>query len=407
MMRNVTELEFCYGCGVCTAACPYALLDLWPDRDGFYKPYSIDPERCSGCGRCLRSCAFLDRTPPDSKPLSCRSVRHSDPTLRMLSSSGGAAPALAAALFAAGYAVCGVRYDAATRSAVHTVTHDFAEYASCIGSKYLQSYTRSAFSVLRDRTSRVALFGTPCQIGSLRRLVRMQQMEERTLLVDLFCHGVPSSLLWEGYVRHMERTGEPLRRVAWRSKCSEAADPARTLARGEHPVQTADWHDSYRMTLVGPRTVRSGREAGSRLFYDLFLGDYCLGRACYETCPYKGFASAADIRLGDLWGAAGSGDREGASSLTVFTDRGSWLASRLEGCEQRRLSPGEVLSGQQRHRGSAPRLSGLVMSALRLGVPLVAIHRTLVLPDLMLRRVVSRAVRSAGRLGRIWSGLLR
>ncbi|EKC62091.1 4Fe-4S binding domain protein, partial [human gut metagenome] len=113
----------------------------------------------------------------------------------------------------------------------------------------------------------------------------------------------------------MERTCGTIRRVAWRSKCREAAEAVETLARGLRPVQTASWSDSYRMTLVGDRATLSGRAADSRLFYDLFLGDYCLGRACYERCPYRGFRSAADLRLGDLWEAASYGEREGVSTL--------------------------------------------------------------------------------------------
>lgn len=388
-MHNVTELSYCYGCGVCTAACPHTLLGLVLDRNGFYRPRMLHPDRCTACGQCLRVCAFLADDPPAVEPLACRAVRHGNPAVRLLASSGGAAPALAGALFRQGYAVCGVRYDAAARRAVHVVTRRPEEFASCTGSKYLQSYTVDAFAELRDPSAKVAFVGTPCQIASLRRLVALRRAGERTVLIDFFCHGVPSALLWESYVRRMERSCGTIRRVAWRSKCSEAADAAETLARGILPVQTADWSDSYRMTLVGDRATLSGPAADSRLFYDLFLGDYCLGRACYERCSYRGFRSAADLRLGDLWGAA-PGEREGVSTLSSLTPRGERLAAMLEGCDLHPLQPDDAQDGQMSRNARRPRLSGAVMSALRAGVPLAAIHLLLVRPDRLLHSLIRR-----------------
>ena len=38
------------------------------------------------------------------------------------------------------------------------------------------------------------------------------------------------------------------------------------------------------------------------LFYKFFLGNMCLGRACYKDCKFKYLNSAADIRIGDLLG---------------------------------------------------------------------------------------------------------
>ena len=59
------------------------------------------------------------------------------------------------------------------------------------------------------------------------------------------------------------------------------------------------------------------------MFYRLFLSDVCLGKACYDKCKYKYDKSAADIRIGDLWGKTYSKEDKGVSCAIAFTERGN------------------------------------------------------------------------------------
>ena len=61
-------------------------------------------------------------------------------------------------------------------------------------------------------------------------------------------------------------------------------------------------------------------------FYALFLGDGCLGGACYDHCKYKYKHSSADIRIGDAWGTCYKKDEDGVSAVITFTSIGNeWL----------------------------------------------------------------------------------
>ena len=65
------------------------------------------------------------------------------------------------------------------------------------------------------------------------------------------------------------------------------------------------------------------------LFYKFFLGNRCLGKACYDKCKYKMLSSAADIRIGDLWGTVYQEDEDGVSGVVVFTNRGFAILNGL------------------------------------------------------------------------------
>lgn len=65
-------------------------------------------------------------------------------------------------------------------------------------------------------------------------------------------------------------------------------------------------------------------------FYALFLGDQCLGKQCYEHCKFKYDQSSADIRIGDLWGAAYKNDEKGVSAAVSFTEKGDRLLHELD-----------------------------------------------------------------------------
>ena len=46
--------------------------------------------------------------------------------------------------------------------------------------------------------------GTPCQIDSLRRYINKMKCQENFVLLDFFCHGVPSKFVWDKYIKEQQ-----------------------------------------------------------------------------------------------------------------------------------------------------------------------------------------------------------
>lgn len=40
-MNNISDIENCYGCGVCAAACPRNIIQIRLNKKGFYEPYIL------------------------------------------------------------------------------------------------------------------------------------------------------------------------------------------------------------------------------------------------------------------------------------------------------------------------------------------------------------------------------
>lgn len=310
MKENIAKFHDCYGCGMCVAICPTSAIAMRQSDAGFFQP-TVDESKCVECGQCERVCAFADKTQPISQVCEGYAAYSNFEDVRARCSSGGVAYEIARYLIDQEYKYCGVRYNDKECRAEHYLATMIAELDASIGSKYVQSYTCNAFTRF-DKTSKYVVVGTPCQIHSLRKYIRLKKIESNFVLIDFFCHGVPSYLMWNKYLRTCQhQTGSLTPHSAWRSKLH-------------------GWHDSWLMQLKGPKgRVQSSMSQGD-LFYKFFLRNRCLSPCCYDSCKYKMTASAADIRIGDLWGTKYAADEKGVSGVIALTQIGVELLQQLE-----------------------------------------------------------------------------
>lgn len=130
------------------------------------------------------------------------------------------------------------------------------------------------------------------------------------------------------------------------------------------------------------------------LFYRLFLGDLCLGKACEKQCKYKYDRSSADLRIGDLWGQAYADDEKGVSALIAFTERGREVAESLKEVSLTEQPFEVVAEGQMKRNAHHKALAPLVMKLLRNGASLdgVAFKSTF-----FAQRVISKIVKILNR----------
>ena len=361
---NISNIKDCFGCGVCATVCARHIIDIRLNNDGFYEPQITDAAKCTDCGLCTDVCSYshedLALTDACIKSYAAWS---NDSQVRRKCSSGGVGFEVGRTLIDKGYKVCGVRYNPDTNRAEHYIAATVEELIPSIGSKYIQSYTVDGFKAI-NRKEKYLVTGTPCQIDSFRRYIRKFRCEDNFVLMDFFCHGVPSMWLWRKYVAEVEKKIGKITYASWRNKFTGWHDSWAMSMDGEKTGEKVDWHDSCNMLIREKKSFYNSRLSQGDPFYRLFLSDTCLGKACYDKCKFKYDHSSADIRIGDLWGKTYKDNEDGVSAAIAFTDKGNEV---LHQCNCTLVEhPFEVVAeGQMKTSPVKNRLYNHVSSALK------------------------------------------
>lgn len=399
MKNNINILKDCYGCGVCTAVCPEKIIDIIENGKGFYVPAISDDEKCIECGLCLKVCSYNHKEPaPNGESPECFAGWSNDRIIRKRCSSGGVGFEIGKKLLDRGYRICGVRYNIENQRAEHFIANGIKDLSLTIGSKYIQSFTQDAFMSI-SHSEKYLVTGTPCQIDSFRRLIRHFNIEENFILLDFFCHGVPSLLLWREYLHEVEEKIGKIGYIEWRNKShgwhnsynmgfDHATEHSKGM-QGDNVDEYPDCHHFYHST----------RESGD-WFYKFFLGNYCLNKCCYRSCKYKLLSSSADIRIGDMWGELYKDNDFGVNAVVAFTDKGKALMKDLKSCAFDSIEDNVVTDGQMRRSPAFPAIYNAVVKSFGSGTSLEKVYRTLILPYQILR-IPIRAVNKLCKMLRI------
>lgn len=248
-------------------------------------------------------------------------VKHIDENIRSASRSGGIFTALSDLILADG----GIVYGCALTedfTAVHIRAENAAERNRMRGSKYIQSKLGDTFkNVQKDlEAGKSVLFsGTSCQVAGLKQFLRKDY--SNLFCLDIVCHGVPSTVVWERYLHWQEQKnhGKAVK-VDFRNK------------------KDFGWRDH--VETIG---FENGKSTNSRVFRNLFYGHMILRPSCYE-CPYKSVMHPGDITIADYWGiekvAPEFDDNKGVSLVLVNNEVGEKALERVKGklvCKQTEL----------------------------------------------------------------------
>lgn len=346
-MKNIIGIKDCYGCGVCAISCPKHIIEIQLNEDGFYEPHITDKDLCIDCGICRDVCSFLHDKPAviNVSHKSYAAWSH-DTAIRRKCSSGGIGYEIGRTLLSEGYKVCGVRYNVEKGRAEHYIASSVEELIQSIGSKYIQSYTVDGFRAI-NRKEKYLVTGTPCQIDSFRRYIRKFNVEDNFILMDFFCHAVPSKLMWDKYLGNIEKITGKITYASWRNKFTGWHGSWAMSIDGELTGKPIDWHDSYNIYISGEKGCWNSRLSKRDIFYRLFFGDYCSNPACSKNCKFKYDKSSADIRIGDLWGKTYAEDEKGVSAAIAFTEKGERVISATK-CELKEHPFETVAEGQMK-----------------------------------------------------------
>lgn len=345
-MNNISYIHSCYGCAVCAIACPKKIIDIHLNSNGFYEPYITDESKCVNCGLCLDVCSYTHtETALKEKPKVSYGAWSREVSVRRVSASGGVGFEIGRYLIGQGYKAIGVKYSLENRRAEHYVAETVEDFIFSMGSKYIQSYTLSGFKGI-NRKDKFLITGTPCQIDSLRRYICRMKCEEHFILMDFFCHGVPSSYVWHKYIKEQQKVLGLLEFVSWRNKLNGWHDSwAMVLDGSKQQGEVVDWHDSYNMLIKEKKSFINSRWTQGDAFYNMFLGNNCLGKACYKHCKFKYDCSSADVRIGDMWGNTYATEDKGVTACVAFTERGKKVLMNIN-CELNEYPFEQVAEGQ-------------------------------------------------------------
>ena len=316
MKNNVCDdkgLRPCTGCGVCASVCGKNAITIQLNNEGYYKPV-VDEDKCVECNLCKKSCYKYDENLIQSdKHEECYAAVNKDVKQLRASSSGGISRVLMEECIAKGYKIMGCAYDTNKNIAVSIVASAIDELDQFYGSKYFQSLTTEGFdTVLKDKTDqKYAIFGTPCQIYGFSQTNKYKCHPDKYLLVDIFCHGCPSMMLWKSYLAYtMDITGcETYDKVTFRSK-------------------THAWHEFCFAFFFNSKQYSSKKSKDP--FYDIFFGMDMMNDACYN-CNSRSTMAYGDIRLGDYWGEKYDTDTKGVSAVVLKSSKGVDFFNAIKG----------------------------------------------------------------------------
>ena len=379
MKDNVTKFDFCYGCGVCEIICPHKIIDIRLNQAGFYVPVIDKPEKCTECGLCLGICAHNDAKLPERERKEIKGYAgwSKNELTRLRSSSGGLGFEIGRYLIEQGYKAVGCKFNVDENRAEHFVATSEEEFRCSVGSKYIPSFTIPGFSKL-NRKEKFFVTGTPCQIDSVRRWARKMKCEQNFVLLDFFCHGVPSMNLWKKYSAMLAGKIGKLKHVSWRSKLAGWHDSYAIAAQGDRQGKRVIWDASRGVYSQEKETVIFSKLTNGDVFYGFFLRDVCFGKACYKTCKYKKTKSSADIRIGDLWGKKYKDNKEGVSVCMSFTREGDSVLAGLSDRVQLVDEPLEIVTEGQMEGCARPKVyTNFVLWLLKTRLPLKLIWRML------------------------------
>ena len=311
----VQKEEFCTGCGMCAAICPFSAIQMQPDEHGFLHP-TVDTAKCTDCGLCIRKCPVS--TPPQvSAHTDILTGYAKNEALLPGSSSGAIFPVLATEIIHRGGIVFGAALDE-NFDVIHTSAETLSELTALCSSKYVQSripancYSRVKKTLADGRW--VYFSGMPCQVAALKSY--LGQEYETLITQDTACHSVPPPTVWKDYTAALEKQHSGrLTSFSFRNK-------------------TTDW-EGYYIRAEFDNGKEFQQPAAENPYQRGFLKGLYSRSSCF-SCKIKGIERCSDITLADYWGVKGiqpeAYNPKGTSLILLHSDKGRTL---LESCKDK------------------------------------------------------------------------
>lgn len=213
------------------------------------------------------------------------------------SSSGGGFFEFARQVISEGGIVVGAAMDEKGKLILSKASAE-TDLPNLMRSKYVQAEVGSIFKEIKEvliTGTKVLFCSVPCYCNALYEY--LQNDCDNLIIVDVICHGIPSPLLWEKYIKY--RGFQDVQRVNFRDKRNGWSNYGISIVSGEAEYFCDRRDDPY---------------------MKLFLNNISLRPSCYN-CQFKGQYRRADITLGDYWGVIDY-ENKGISLCIINTEKG-------------------------------------------------------------------------------------
>lgn len=320
----------CCGCGACRNACPKNAISMVEDENGFVYP-QINEGLCIHCGACKRVCNYQNGNKQNNVLNTYAAVSEKENT-RLKSSSGGAFASIAEKFIEDGGVVFGCAMLEKERglTPAHICIDKTEDIIKLQSSKYSQSDIGTSYKSAKDylKAGKKVLFsGTPCQIAGLRGYLNNVDYEN-LFVIDIICHGVPSTAILQDYIKmiedkkniHIKGINFRDKKYGWGVKGSiPYTDSDNNTGKAKSSQEKELYFDNYTSS-----------------FYNLYLKAGFYRENCY-SCRYANKHRVGDITLGDYWGIT----QQHPEFLT--TNGGDWNTNQGISCILTNTVQGEKL----------------------------------------------------------------
>jgi len=306
-MKVICSREKCTGCWACVNACSKSCISMVEGTLKHLFP-KVDQSSCVDCGKCVEVCPAINTVDKQTPQATYAAWAKSEEEYRT-STSGGVASILSRKIIKTGGIVYGCEMGA-DFEARHARVVDEQGLFALKGSKYVQSSIGDVYKRVKTdlKNGKEVLFvGTPCQIAGIRSYLKKEY--PKLYLVDLICHGVPSSGFLKDHIANVVR--DDVDSISFRND------------------------NSYVLSLQSKGTLKYYSSLGENRYEDIFLNSFMDGyslRPSCHNCNYACSDRVSDITLGDFWGL-NDGDiishPHGISCVLINSDKGQFLIDKV------------------------------------------------------------------------------
>lgn len=303
---NIKISENCTGCGVCESICPYSAIKM-ENVNGFLHA-KIDENKCKNCNLCRKYCPNnIDHKINNPKIIVCRNKNLKNAAK---SSSAGIFALIAKTVILNKGIVYGAVFDSSF-NVIHTKADNLVDLEKMYKSKYAKSNLNKIFEEIRlelNKGTNVLFSGTPCQVGSLKLFLKKEYDNLDT--IDLICHGVPSNIIWNKYLKKLEKNySSKIVDVDFRFFNKKSPEKGFLIKFNNGKI--------INLPLI--------EDTYGKAFLTNLISDKC----CFN-CKYNAFRNESDITIGDAWGYKNSQFPNKNSIVFLNSKNGQKLFENIE-----------------------------------------------------------------------------